>query len=284
MKHLPNLQGLSGKEITEIIELGMKIKKSPKKYGSKLKGKTLALWFEKPSLRTRVSFEAGMAQLGGSSIYLDTSTTHSKANIKDETKCLSSYVDIIAARVFGQATIEKMQSSSKVPVINALSDKYHPCQALADIMTIYENVGNKKVAIAYIGEGNNVCNSLIEISKKLGIKINVASPKDMKPLLKPDLWTADPKEAVKDADVVYTDTWVSMGDEKKAKENMKKLKNYQVNKSLIGSRYFMHCLPAVRGNEVTDDVIDSEKSLVFEQAENRLHVQKAVMLKLLGKA
>ena len=281
MNHLPNLNGFSGKEIMEIIELGMKVKKSPKKYESKLKGKTLALWFEKPSLRTRVSFEAGMAQLGGSAIYLDISTTHSKANIKDETKCLSSYVDIIAARVFSQGTIEKMQSASKVPVINALSDKYHPCQALADMMTIFEKAG-KKATIAYVGEGNNVCNSLIEISKKLGMKINVATPKGMKPLLKPDLWTTDPKEAVKDANIVYTDTWVSMGDEKKAKENMKKLKSYQVNKSLLGSRYFMHCLPAVRGQEVTDEVIDSKRSLVFQQAENRLHVQKAVILKLLN--
>jgi len=284
MKHMPNLNNFSKKEIEEIINLGIEVKKNPKKYYEKLKNKTMAMWFEKSSLRTRVSFESGMAQLGGHAIYLDTSTTHKKANIQDEVKCLSKYSDIIIARVYDFETIKQMQQASDVPVINALCNQFHPCQALADLMTVFETAkGPYKATIAYVGDGNNVCNSLITASKKLGIKINVATPKDYKPKNQPDLWTESPEEAVKDADFVYTDTWVSMGDGDKKKEKLSKLKNYQVNKELIQDKYFMHCLPAIRNQEVTDEVIDSEKSLVFQQAENRMHVQKAIVLILLNK-
>jgi ornithine carbamoyltransferase len=283
IKHLPDLKDMSGKERLDIIKLGIAIKKNPKKYSGLLKSKTMAMWFEKPSLRTRVSFETGMTQLGGHAIYLDPETAHVKAKLEDEIRCLSRFVDIIIARVFSQDTITKMISASNVPVINALSDKYHPCQALADLMTVYEVFSNpKKITIAYVGDGNNVCNSLITAATKLGVKIHVATPESLKPLANPDLWTKDPIAAVKDASVVYTDTWVSMGFEAKKDEMIALLKPYQVNKKLIGDRFFLHCLPAIRGQEVTDEVIDSDKSLVYQQAENRMHVQKAIILKLLG--
>jgi ornithine carbamoyltransferase len=283
--HLPNITALSAEEISKVIKLGIAMKKEPGKYADLLKSKTMAMWFEKPSLRTRVSFETGMTQLGGHAIYIDTSTTHTKAKLEDEMKCLSGYVDIVVARVFSQETITKMMGVSSVPVINALSDKYHPCQALADMMTLYEIFPDPtKITIAYVGDGNNVCNSLIAAAKKLGIKINVSTPESLKPLEKPDLWTADPKEAVKGADLVYTDTWVSMGFEAKKDELITKLKPYQVNKALIGEKYFMHCLPAIRGQEVSDEVLDSKKSLVYIQANNRLHAQKALVALMLGAA
>jgi ornithine carbamoyltransferase len=225
-----------------------------------------------------------MTQLGGHALYLDFSTTHKKAKVEDEIKCISKMVDIIIARVFDYSTIEKMKNSSSVPVINALCNKHHPCQAMADIMTVFEYSKNPyKAKIAYVGDGNNVCNSLTDVAKTLGIKISVSTPKELKPISKPDFWSENPKEAVKDADFVYTDTWVSMGEEDKKEEKIKQLNKYQVNKELIGNKYFMHCLPAVRGQEVTDEVIDSKKSIVFDQAENRLHVQKAIILTLLKK-
>lgn len=284
MKHVTDLQDYSGKEVEEIVKLGIEVKKNPGKYSEALKGKTLAMWFEKASLRTRVSFETGMTQLGGHGIYLATSTTHmAKASLADEIKCLSRYADIICARTYSHDTIIEMAKHSDVPVINALSDKHHPCQALADCMTVIEKIPDAtKATIAYIGDGNNVCNSLIIVAKKLGIKINVATPSEYKPTAEPNLWTTHPKEAVHDADVVYTDVWVSMGEEIQKAEKTANLKSYQVNAELLGNRYFMHCLPAERGKEVTDDVIDSTNSIVFDQAENRLHVQKALMLKLMG--
>lgn len=280
MKHLPNLLCFSKKDLLQIIKLGVDIKKNPANYSNALKGKTLVMWFEKPSLRTRISFEAGMTQLGGHAIYLDVSTMHNKAKIKDEVKCLCRYCDIMMARVYDHNTINGMMEASSVPVINGLSNLYHPCQALADIMTIFEHMG-KDAVIAYVGDGNNVCNSLVNAANIFGMKIKVATPAEYKPLSKPEYWTSDPREAVRDADVVYTDTWVSMGQESEKETKIKKLKEYQVNKKLIGERYFMHCLPATRGSEVTDEVIDSKKSLVYDQAENRLHIQKAIMIALL---
>ncbi len=277
--NIPNLEGLSKEEITEIIELGIDMKNNPEKYNQALKGKILGMWFEKPSLRTSVSFQSGITQLGGQAIFIDSKKTHAKkAGLKDEVKCLAGYVDLICARVFSQDTINAMCESSSVPVINALSDTYHPCQALADMMTVFET--KKDAVVSYVGDGNNVCNSLILICKKLGIKIVVSTPKDLKPIIEPDAWYEDPKDIV--ADFMYTDTWVSMGNEDAQEEYISKLKPYQVNKELIGDKYFLHCLPAIRGQEVTDEVIDSEKSLVFQQAENRMHAQKALMMKVLG--
>lgn len=279
IKNLPEISSFSKEEFERVLKLALDMKKHPEKYHEALKQKTLVMWFEKPSLRTRLSFETGMTQLGGHAIYLDTSTTHKgKADLKDEVKCLSRFADILMARVYEHQTIQDMIEAADIPVINGLSDLYHPCQAVADLMTIFEFVGDNPT-VAYVGDGNNVCNSLINACKILGVKINVATPENMKPEVEPDLWTSDPKQAVADADVIYTDTWVSMGETDK---DVSSLEPYQVNKQLIGDRYFMHCLPAIRGQEVTDEVMDSDKSLVFDQAENRMHAQKAIIMELMS--
>ncbi|HEX5797434.1 MAG TPA: ornithine carbamoyltransferase [Candidatus Saccharimonadales bacterium] len=278
-KNLPEISAFSKIQFERVLKLAFEMKKNPDKFADALKQKTLVMWFEKSSLRTRLSFETGMTQLGGHAIYLDLNTTHKgKADIKDEVKCLSRFADILMARVYDHGTIEQMVKAADIPVINGLSDLYHPCQAVADVMTVYEFAGKEPV-VSYVGDGNNVCNSLINACKILGIRINVATPKNMKPAAEPDLWTTDPEEAVADADVVYTDTWISMGEDGK---DITSLKPYQVNKKLIGDRYFMHCLPAVRGQEVTDEVMDSKKSLIYDQAENRMHAQKAIMVELLS--
>jgi len=272
-------------DILNIIEEAILIKEDPEKYYNVLKGKTLAMLFEKKSTRTRISFEVGMTQLGGHAIFLDWNTTQlGKADLKDEIKCIDRYADIILARVYKQEDVEKMAKYAQKPVINALSDKYHPCQILADLVTIKEKFKKLEgLKLAYIGDGNNVCNSLIIGCKKLGIKIAVATPKGYEPLEKSDLLTNNPKEAAKEADVIYTDTWISMGQEKEAKKRKKIFPPYQITKQLLGKALFMHCLPAYRGYEVTDEVIDSKQSIVFDQAENRLHAQKAIILKLMGK-
>ena len=279
LKHLPEVSSLSKDRLEKILELAFELKRHPEKYSDSLKQKTLLMWFEKPSVRTRLSFETGMTQLGGHAIYMDARTSHgSKASIKDEIKVASRYADIIMARVYDHKTITDMMAASEVPVINGLCNLYHPCQAIADVMTIREFVG-PDAQVCYVGDGNNVCNSLVTACKLLGLHIAVATPASMKPLATPDVWTADPRQAAKDADVVYTDVWVSMGEEGK---QSKALEAYQVNKQLLGGAYFMHCLPAIRGKEVTDEVMDSKKSLVFDQAENRMHAQKAIMLELLN--
>jgi ornithine carbamoyltransferase len=284
-KDLLTLKDWSKEDVIQIIEEAILVKEDPEKYYRVLRGKSMAMLFEKPSTRTRVSFEVGMSQLGGHAIYLDWKTTQlGKADLKDEIKSISRYADIIMARVYKHTEIEIMAKSSDKPVINALSDTYHPCQALADLLTIKEKFGNfSKVKLAYVGDGNNVCNSLIVGCKKVGIKISVACPKGYEPKEKPDLLTQNAALACTDADVVYTDTWVSMGKEEEKKKRLNVFPPYQVNKKLIGEAYFMHCLPVYRGYEVTNEVMDSKRSIVFEQAENRLHAQKTLMLKLMGK-
>ncbi len=283
--NLLTLKDWNKQDILHLIEDAISIKEDPEKYYKILKGKTLAMLFEKKSTRTRISFEAGMAQLGGHALFIDWKTTQlGKADLKDEIKCIDRYVDIIMARVYKHKDIETMAKNSKKPIINALSDKYHPCQILADLMTIKEKFNKLQgLKLAYLGDGNNVCNSLIIGCKKVEIKIAVATPKGYEPTEKPDLLTNDPKKAVKDADVIYTDTWISMGQEDEKKKRMEIFPPYQVNKKLLGKALFMHCLPAYRGYEVTDQVIDSKQSIVFDQAENRLHAQKAVILKLMEK-
>ncbi len=282
---LLTLKDWSKEDILNTIDEALLIKKNLDKYSHVLKGKTLAMLFEKTSTRTRISFEAGMTQLGGHAMFIDFRTTQlGKADLKDEIRCMDRYVDIIMARVYKHDDLERMAEYAEKPVINGLSDRYHPCQILADLLTIREKFGKLEgLKLAYVGDGNNVCNSLIVGCKKVGIKINVATPKGYEPLEKPDLLTTDPKEAVKYANVVYTDTWVSMGQEKEKEKRLKVFPPYQVNKELLGKALFMHCLPAYRGYEVTDEVLDSKQSIVFDQAENRLHVQKAVILKLMGK-
>ncbi len=282
---LLTLKDWSEKDILYIIDKAIEIKKNPQKYENSLKGKTLVMLFEKTSTRTRLSFEVGMTQLGGHAIFVDWKTSQlGKADLKDEIRCIDRYADIIMARVYKQESVDTMAKYSDKPVINGLSDTSHPCQILADLMTIKEKLGKLKgLKLAYIGDGNNVCNSLIVGCKKVGMKIAVAAPKGYEPLEKPDLLTTDPKQAAKDADVIYTDTWVSMGQEAEKEKRLKIFPPYQITKKLLGKALFMHCLPAYRGYEVTDEVIDSKQSIVFDQAENRLHAQKAIMLKLLGK-
>ena len=263
-----------------------------------LKGKTLAMIFEKPSTRTRVSFEVGMWQLGGYALYLNANDLQlgRGETIADTARVLSRYVDVIMARVFAHQTILDLVKYSRVPVINGLSDFTHPCQGLADLFTIYEKKGRLSgLKLAYVGDGNNVAHSLLFGCSKVGMDITLACPKGYEP--NPEVVakgeeegrrsgcnikvTSDPKEAIKGADVVYTDVWASMGKEKEHKERVKKFKPYQVNAKLVKEAkedyLFMHCLPAHRGEEVTDEVADSKNSIIFDQAENRLHTQKAIL-------
>lgn len=292
--NLIGLMDIPKKDIEMLIRKGMQIKKDPGKFKNALEGKALAMLFQKTSTRTRISFEAGITRLGGHAIYLDWTTTQlERASLKDEIKCIARYTDIIMARVFSHNTISDIATHSTVPVINGLSDHFHPCQALADMMTIHESLdGLSGKTVAYIGDGNNVCNSLIIACAKLGVHIKVATPKGYEPLpLAVSLAESvglitlnnDPRAAAIGSDIIYTDTWISMGQEKQEKKRLADFKGYRVDKKMLGSAKFMHCLPAHRGIEVTDEVLDSSQSLVYEQAENRMWVQMSVMLWLMGK-
>lgn len=267
-----------------------------------LQGQTLALVFEKPSLRTRVAFEAGMTQLGGHGSYLSANDIDmgGRESIPDVARNLSRWVQAIAARVFKHATIESLARYATVPVINALSDREHPCQALADMLTLLEQRGRLEgLRLAYVGDGNNVCHSLLLLGAILGVHVAVACPPDYRP--NPEilelaeryaaasgaqiLVTAAPGEAVEGADAVYTDVWASMGQEHEAARRRPVFQPYQVNAALVAlarpDSLVMHCLPVHRGEEITAEVIDGPQSVVFDQAENRLHVQKALILTLL---
>lgn len=302
-KDLISIKDLSIKEIEEIFALTDQLKKNKAKFSSALKGKTLVLIFQKPSNRTRVSFEVGMYQLGGNSLYLAPNEINLgvRESIEDVAKTLSRYVDAIVLRTFEHKNVLEMAKFSNVPVINGLTDFSHPCQALADLYTIREKL--KKLAgltLAYVGDGNNVCHSLLFASAKCGLNMNVATPKGYEPereVLKESQALAkskkaainlysNPKEAAKDADVIYTDVWASMGQEEEARQRKNAFKDFQVNKELIGlankNCLIMHCLPAHRGEEITAEVMDSKNSVVFDQAENRMHAQKAILIKLLG--
>lgn len=295
--HLLTLLDWEDWVVGEVIGNAIKIKGNQGAYSRVLENKTLGMIFQKTSTRTRVSFEAGMTQLGGHAIFLDWRTTNfTLGSIKDEIRCLDRYCDIIMARVHKHEDIQAMADASRVPVINALCNLYHPCQALADLMTIKEKKGKLEgLKMAFVGDGNNVCNSLIIGCSKVGMKISVATPKGYEPYKKAvELGKKTgslrlfnkPEEAVKDADVVYTDTWVSMGQEEEKEERMKAFKGFTVDAKMMklsNNALFMHCLPAHRGFEVADEVLDSRQSVVFDEAENRMHVQKAVILKLLGK-
>ena len=297
---LASLSDLTKEEIEEILKVSelLKLQSLRGEEHPLLKGKTLAMIFEKPSTRTRVSFEAGMWQLGGYALYLSAVDLQlgRGETIADTARTLSRYVNGIMARVFTHETILDLVKYATVPVINGLSDFAHPCQALADLFTIYEKKGNLfGLKLAYIGDGNNVAHSLIYGCSKLGIDIALACPKGYEPdhkvvsegreeaskKGKVVIVTNDPGEAVHGADVIYTDVWASMGKEKERSERIKRFKPYQVNAELVKEAkqnyLFMHCLPAHRGEEVTDEVADSQNSVIFDQAENRLHTQKALM-------
>ena len=298
-KDLLTLDELSDGEIKKIIDLAIKLKKNNRRGKDKplLKNKTLAMIFEKPSTRTRISFDTGMYQLGGHSIYLSSSELQLSRgeSLEDTAKTMSRYVDLIMARVYDHKTLEILSENASVPVINGLSDSFHPCQILADLMTIKEKKKKLKgLKIAWIGDGNNVCNSLIYGCAKTKIKITIATPNGFEPDMNivrkckkyTDVTiTNEPTQAVKDADIVMTDTFVSIHT-KNPEQSRKFLPKFQVNSSLMkkakNNALFMHCLPAKRTHEVSEDVIDGPQSIVWDQAENRLHVQKALMLALLA--
>lgn len=297
-KDLLTLDELNKNELLGIIDNGIKLKKDLKKGISKplLKNKTLAMIFQKPSTRTRVSFETGMFQLGGHALNLSADEIQLKRGetIEDTAKTLSRYVDIIMARVYSHEEVEILAKNATIPVINGLSDSFHPCQILADLMTIKEK--KKKLAglkLAWIGDGNNVCNSMIYGCAKTSIDMSVATPKGYEPSKQVvneskkhiDLQLLnDPELAVKDADVIVTDTFVSIHHQSTDRTN-DFLPHFQVNSKLMKkadpNAIFMHCLPAKRGQEVTADVIDGLQSVVWDEAENRLHAQKALMVALL---
>ncbi len=295
-KDVLTLDELDKKEILQIIDLAIKLKKELKKGISKplLKNKTLAMIFQKPSTRTRISFETGMFQLGGHAINLSSQELQISRGetIEDTAKTLSRYVDVIMARVYEHSTVEVLAKNSVVSVINGLSNSYHPCQILADLMTIKEKKGKLDgLHLAWIGDGNNVCNSMMLGCSKVGISMSIATPKEFEPnsalvkncknLVNIDL-SQDPQKAAKDADIIVTDTFVSIHD---TPTRIKKfLPKYQVNSALMAkakkSCIFMHCLPAKRDQEVTSSVIDGPQSVVWDEAENRLHSQKALLASL----
>jgi ornithine carbamoyltransferase len=300
-KDLLSISDLSAEDIRQFISNAVLMKAEG--WSSKLSGKALALLFEKPSLRHRVSFEIAMRQLGGECIYLSPAEVGlgQRESIGDVARVLSGYVDCIAARTFSHHTLETRARYARVPVINSLSDLEHPCQALADLMTIYEKKeGIEGLTMAYIGDGNNVANSLVLGAALCGINFRMASPagyalkenilnlaREYAAASASDIFcTEDPREAVRGADIVYTDVWTSMGQESETERRRQAFAGYQVNVALMASAkedaVFMHDLPAHRGEEVADDVIDGPQSIVFEQSENKMHMLKALLMDILG--
>jgi len=298
------IHDLSLYEFNQILDLTLKVKEQPQRYRNKLRNKILAMIFEKPSLRTRVTFEVGMFELGGEAIYLSPSDIQlgTRESLYDVGKNLERWVDGIMIRTFAHDNVVKLAQAARIPVINALSDLLHPCQALADFFTLREKRGDlRSLRLAYIGDGNNVCHSLLLASAKAGCEMMVATPPGFEPsqeILKQAEEGAQetearfhltnaPQQAAQDADVIYTDVWASMGQEKEKEERASIFTPFKINKELMAraksDAIFMHCLPAHRGAEVIDEVIDSSQSIVFDQAENRLHVQKIIMLLLLAK-
>jgi len=299
-----SMDDLSVEELKEVLDVALELK-GRSRSGDRpplLQGTVLALLFEKPSLRTRVTFEVGMVQLGGHAIYLAPSDVQmgSRESVPDVARNLERWVDGIMSRTFAHRTVEALAEHASIPVINGLSDLEHPCQALADLLTIRERVGQvRDVRAAWVGDGNNVCHSLLLGCAKLGAHLSVATPKPYGPsravLARAHEIAAqtgatitianDPHEAVRDAQVVYTDVWVSMGQESERSSKLKAFAGFQINSELLARAapdvVVLHCLPAHRGEEITDEVLDGPHSAVFDQAENRLHAQKALLAKLL---
>jgi ornithine carbamoyltransferase len=302
-RDLVSIRDLSPQEVEAVLELTALMKARPADFRGALAGKQLVMFFEKPSLRTRLTFESGMAALGGVSFFVDQTQSRlgARERLSDIAHNLERWVDVIVLRTFSHSTVEEMAEHANIPVVNALSELEHPCQALADYFTLMEKFGHlKNVKLAYVGDGNNVANSLLLTCAALGSSIRIATPVGYEPDAQVvsdarelaaetgatiDLFN-DPYEAVGDADAVYTDTWTSMGQEQEKEQRTRIFAPYQVNERLMAKAAdhaaFMHCLPAYRGNEVTEDIIDSAQSVVFDQAENRMHVQKAILLMLLG--
>ena len=302
MHHLLSVAEWSAVDIESVFETATRIKAQPGQYRSSLRGKTVAMIFQKPSTRTRVSFETGISQMGGNSLYLAPNDLQlgRGETVGDTSRVLSRLVDCIVARVFAQEDLEELARSGTIPVINALSDKFHPCQAIADYFTLREKKRRLRgLKLAYLGDGNNVANSLLEVGAKLGVNIAIACPagyepdKDVLDLARRAAQKTkanieivrEPLQAVRGADAVYTDVWTSMGQEAEEQKRRIVFKKYQVSYDIFRhanrEAVFMHCLPAHRGDEVAAEVIDSNASIVFDQAENRLYTQKAILCLLL---
>jgi ornithine carbamoyltransferase len=290
-------------QLRELFHLAADVKARPERYRTSLAGRFLALIFEKPSLRTRVTFEAGIASLGGTSVFLDHTASHLGARepIRDVAKCLDRWVHGIVARVFAQESLDELAAHARVPVINALSDRFHPCQAFSDFFTLEERFGGLRgLKFAYVGDGNNMCHSLLLAGARTGAHLRVATPAGYEPNAalvaeakraaretrgKIELFRS-PEEAIAGAQAVYTDVWASMGQEEESAAREVAFAGFQVDEALFSlaapDAVFLHCLPAHRGLEVSDGMLDSPRSIVFDQAENRLHVQKAILLTLLN--
>ncbi len=290
-------------QVRDVLQLGADVKARPDRYRGALAGRFLALIFEKPSLRTRVTFEVGIASLGGSATFLDHTASHlgEREAVPDVARSLERWTNGIVARLFKQSVLEELAQNARIPVINALTDRFHPCQAISDFFTLEEHFGALRgLRIAYVGDGNNVCHSLLTIGARLGAHMRVAVPVGYEPdsgVVAEARRAAretrgkieivnSPEEAVAGVQAIYTDVWTSMGQEAEASSRTAAFDGFQVNAELFAhaapEAVFMHCLPAHRGMEVSDAVMDSPRSIVFDQAENRLHVQKAILLTLLS--
>ncbi len=301
-KDFLSLRDFSPREIRDFLDLASDIKASPRTYADSLKGRTLAMIFEKPSLRTRVTFDVGIHQLGGFPLYLSPAeiSLGKRESVCDVARNLERMVQAVMVRTFAHGIVEDMARHARIPVINGLTDFSHPCQAMADYLTIREAKGRVAgLKIAFLGDGNNVAHSLMFAGAQLGARVWIATPAGYEPNPAAVKWarergaqtestitlTNDPVEAATDADVIYTDVWASMGQEAEAAKRDHIFRPFQVNASLLAyadsAAIFMHCLPAHRGDEVTNEVMDSPNSVVFLQAENRLHVQKAIMFELM---
>ncbi len=290
-------------QVRDVLHLAADVKGRPDRYRGALAGRFLALIFEKPSLRTRVTFEVGIASLGGSSTFLDHTTSHlgEREAVPDVARSLERWTHGIVARLFQQSILDQLAENARIPVINALTDRFHPCQALSDFFTLEEHFGGLRgMKLAYVGDGNNVCHSLLSIGARVGAHVRVATPAGYQPdpgivaearraaretSGKIELFDS-PQEAVAGAQGIYTDVWTSMGQEEESAQRAAAFAGFQINDELFSQAapdaVFLHCLPAHRGMEVTDAVMDSPRSIVFDQAENRLHMQKAILLTLLS--
>lgn len=293
-KDFLTLSDFSSKEIHSLLQRASELKSGKDKSACPLLGKSIGIMFDKTSTRTRISFQTGIYQLGGQPIYINTKELQlgRGETIEDTAKTLSRYLHGIVIRTYAHSLVEVLANNATIPVINGLTDLHHPCQALADMLTIIEKKGGlEDIQIVYIGDGNNVANSLIEASERMGMRLTIACPKGYEPdskVYKKAIASnakikivSDPETAAANADVLYTDVWISMGQEREVERRRQTFKNYQLNQGLLSlakpDAIVMHCLPAHRGEEITADVIDSPQSVIFDQAENRLHSQKALL-------
>ena len=301
MNHFLSIRDLKRDEVGRLFRLTaeLKAKVKARERISPLGGRTMALIFEKPSLRTRVTFEVGMVQLGGAAVYLSAQEIGmgKRESVPDVARNLSRWVDGITARVFAHQSLVELARHATVPVINALSDHEHPCQAMADLFTLWERgIELSGLEMAWVGDGNNMCHSLLLLAALTGVRMRVACPPDFSPdpavlqacrdLGGQFFLTTEANEAVRDAQIIYTDVWISMGQEEERESRLETFQRYQLNETLLRfappQALVMHCLPAHRGEEITDAVLDGPQSIVLDQAENRLHVQKAIVMDLLG--